>query len=1696
MSDGSRVRQSWYTALNDAESRFRQLLASPPSEWRRVQVNTDKSASGRKGKARASAIPEVEDVVVHRNSSNSGDDIFRLVLDVPAADETCSLSAWHAVLSTPEIRQEWDPAVDDAHIVELLDDRTRVTKTNFTLGWPASPRDAVMISRTLQDASTVIDLSTSLPRSPDEPAYLRPSPPFVRSHISLFAWCIQHVGSKVRMTCFWQHDLRSIWNFSTNAGMAQQLSTMTVGLLKAVVKRNTRVPKLVGFGLGVSVERVRFQLDREALTVDYSIIPEDDDPSPQQAHDLEELYAIREKRRLTRAIEWTLPHFEGWDVQVTTKASSEEVERLPWTANATRPSSSSLIVLRISHAPLEDDHSVLKVRVVLEISGPSSGLRLNGIPKPVDVIEERDPTPVPQSQPILQDVASAVTEVSAATTSSSTSNTSNLSDGPTPMQPQTKRTAAAEKSILSRVRRNYIYFSSLLQEPEAKWRRNTDARGVSVTQLDSIDPTLVVYRAEATFVGVGIWDLYSALVTPGARSYWDKQHEDATLLEDFNELTELWHWKVKPAWPVNGRDSVVLKTVYKSPKTIHVFMFSADDPHLFSNIPPPEPNIIRTQTDLQGWAIEALSPTTTSLTLLDQSDPKGWSNKTSIPTQMVNTVAGIGEYAIKCGGPPVVSRLSGARATDIRYDHEKQSFRLAYEVASARRAAGGGVELELRCDVETWAGSLDIVVDPPPQAIACLRRHRFSEEGGGLWLTLTHDAVYVDDERLLAIVRRGPGRERGLVLVNGTRIHVDVEDLPDAEVKTLAKKKRVKPTRIPLDQPPVFGAIRRRRAEWEGDSEATPASETGTATPAELPGKTAVPPVPATNAFARFFTYAVEQATATTQQTVAAISPTSASGEYATPSTSTLPMEYALKALAWAQESHAMFTSEGWALVSEKDMLIHRKMSGAISPAIPVHKGEKVIQGVSAEEIAAVITDLDCRKQWDDRFVSATKLQSFGMGCRTAFVVSRSNFPFRDRGFYVATVMGRAVIPPVLSRRSTSGEVTEQGSGPRNAIFCLSASFNASHASAFDAAKYNPYNLPIGRTFVDAWILETLDPYTKENYAIPSTRCARLVAVDYAGSMPSAVNAQINAELPRSILALEALMKNLVPSPLTRLPATGLVISDKKTEEPFIDAMWRLRRRDENRLLLDSNFSAEDRVYTSIFLVRQPRKSRAGIISADQTPRPSQLGPGSRRQSSAADRDRPQSAAEPMQSSPTLDGLPFMQSSLSTLTTASAASATAPTSSPKDVTTRARSASSAFTMKGEVRPSTDLLVAEFVVESKLYPSGYAVDVRSSTRASCLASMPGDCVALDKLKDASNLPNTDLPLHYTVHTMPSSPLHSSGLKTDDPTRHLVRMTLPTALYQVSTIQDPLTGETRTAPPKPQWLLDLEDGGFVLSVAVRPRGGGETKPTHIVSINGQDVDIVGEKESLTALGRDELLEDRALKMAVLTRISNEAHSFPEELTVPSAISDDLLDPNVPSPSAAVEADPVEDTDETMSMPGEEERAGTPQPESVDTPPDASTNNGLIGLLQSYQRSMSRFNLNFTSSGSSTKEPPGTPRTLSKTPHSSSSSLATIAHSKPRLEKRGSGQRITKQAAAPGRMHPTSTLIVVALVAFLLGSLLRSLLSPADFIYVAADIHDTPQNAQAYSGWREIKRLLEIKYLVGGYDFQVALVRRYAT
>ena len=1033
----------------------------------------------------------------------------------------------------------------------------------------------------------------------------------------------------------------------------------------------------------------------------------------------------------------------------------------------------------------------------------------------------------------------------------------------------------------------------------------------------------------------------------------------------------------------------MLKTVYKSPTTAHIFSFSADEPSLFSNIPPIEANTIRTQVDLQGFAIEALSPTTTLLTLLEQSDPKGWTNKTSIPQQMITTLAGIGEFAIKCGGPPVATRLAGAKATEIRYDHERMSFRIEYEVSADRRPLLSPeitpsnsrlenerssslsmpiAECELRCDIDTWAFSLDIVVDPPPQSVSCLRRHRLSSGGGGLWLTLTHDAILAGEERLMAIVRRGPGRERGIVMLNGSKVTVDVEELPEAEIKSLSKQKRVKPPRVPLDQPPVLGAIRRRRRSYSREGEeqsADPPSPTkaeGSSDNRNSTWSSAVPKL--RSPLGRYFMQAMEQAATSTQQAVAAIAPTSSGDNSAYSQTSEFPMEYALNALRYVQALYprsgttttttstgtgTASTQDGWTLISEKGFPLHRKVSPEISSTLPVYKGEKVIEGVSAEEIAAVVTSYDARKRWDERFVEAQVLEAFvgAGGAHTAFTVSKASFPFRDRGFYIASMLARGAREGREGNgitNATATAINSSSDGRSLPLFCVSASFPPELASMFTATKYNPYNLPIGRMFIDGWILETLDPYTTENYAIPSTRCTRVVAADYAGSLPTAVNAVTNTTLVKSLLSVEAYVKSIASLPFTRLPAAGVLLvnnnNDNEDDKRVVDDdekehhdstntnAWALKRRDESRVLVQTRWTPDDRVYRGVLLLTVP---------AEFVPAASSSPPVSPNVSSELDQNQNQNQTKVVVVVPASgvasDGsgsggvappspsTTVPVSSLESTTAESSPSSTlivrphsrsvsSATVTPGTVRRRVTSAvlvagvrspssersrrasSSAFTVRGEVRQATDLLVAEVVVDSKLYPEGYEVHLRSRphdtnkpisllyTATAATTALPATTGDGKVAATAAELDPTEepfLPLTHTVHTLPSSPLHSSGLAVDHPPRHLLRLILPTAQTQISTLLDPLTGETRAPPPKPQWMLDLCENGAVIEVEIRPAvqsialgSGKNTKEGGAtVTIDRVIVEVKGEKELLTSLGREELQDNRVAWMAILSR-----------------------------------------------------------------------------------------------------------------------------------------------------------------------------------------------------------------------------------
>jgi hypothetical protein len=143
---------------------------------------------------------------------------------------------------------------------------------------------------------------------------------------------------------------------------------------------------------------------------------------------------------------------------------------------------------------------------------------------------------------------------------------------------------------------------------------------------------------------------------------------------------------------------------------------------------------------------------------------------------------------------------------------------------------------------------------------------------------------------------------------------------------------------------------------------------------------------------------AMGQAATLTQQAVAAISPSS---------TGALPLNFPYNthstrcSICKLHSRSSDPVSDGWTFISEKGFPLHRKLALEISASLPVYRGERVIEGISAEEIVVVVTSYDARTRWDEHFVGVHMLEVFAGagGAHTAFTMSKVGFPFRERGF-------------------------------------------------------------------------------------------------------------------------------------------------------------------------------------------------------------------------------------------------------------------------------------------------------------------------------------------------------------------------------------------------------------------------------------------------------------------------------------------------------------------------------------------------------------------------------------------------------------------------------------------------------------------------------------------------------------------------
>jgi hypothetical protein len=893
---------------------------------------------------------------------------------------------------------------------------------------------------------------------------------------------------------------------------------------------------------------------------------------------------------------------------------------------------------------------------------------------------------------------------------------------------------------------------------------------------------------------------------------------------------------------------VTVETSYKSPASVHVFSFSTDDRAFFPTIPAPAAGTIRTKVDLRGWSVEALSPTTVHITLIEQSDPGGWTSKSAIPALMTAAVAGVGDFAIKSGGPPIATRLLGARTKVARYDSEKAVYRLEYELNPTSAPSGSetsslsysnNVECELRCDVETWSNSLDLVVDPPPINVSCLRRHKLSQGGSGLWLTIEHVPASLEDDVARVTVRKMVStKEKGVVLVNGARLKVDVDELKEGEAAMLRDRKRTKPRRIPLDL-----ATTRATLKPDGSSAASSADASSAG---GLLARVGSPPP-------------LEAGDGVTARAERPEGSTPSANDFFSDERPRQPMTCALDVLFLLRRIHAerspdpAGTPAGWGLVATRGGLyVRRKQMQSISSTIVVQRGDKVVEGLTAEDICNAVSTLSCRKQWDDRIETATQLESFGNGAITGFLTTKGAFPFRGRAFTLASITARST--PAAADGTSSDVAASSGLSPA-VYFHASASFPERHAT-FPMSKLNPGALPMGRVLIDGWILETLDPYSSTlNYPIPSTRCTHVVAIDYAGSLPLAVNTLWNANLPRSIIAVEEYIKTRGAIPAVRVPPGCMrVLGDGRDEDTGLVWDYDDHRGARNCTLLSSAFTPSDRVLDVLVKVDAEHERRKPAAEASESAAAGGIPFPSSRQPAISNASTTKGAAQTALSTMPAFGDTLTAAASTGISRATSVSSIRSTGSFVTPTASVLRTVRPSAVRAETRKPRDVTLIDIEVELRHYAKGYEVVVTSefghdtppvppqsekdkgpqdgqSQDGDKKDAAPAASAASDASRALLSLEGAregtkDLPHLVMSYDLPPSAVLAATLDPSArPRRHLVRIALPTASF-LEGHRGFLSGSAPTEAP--QWYHDLRRRGALLRVRIRPHGAEASLP----------------------------------------------------------------------------------------------------------------------------------------------------------------------------------------------------------------------------------------------------------------------------
>lgn len=365
------------------------------------------------------------------------------------------------------------------------------------------------------------------------------------------------------------------------------------------------------------------------------------------------------------------------------------------------------------------------------------------------------------------------------------------------------------------------------------------------------------------------------------------------------------------------------------------------------------------------------------------------------------------------------------------------------------------------------------------------------------------------------------------------------------------------------------------------------------------------------------------------------------------------------------------------------------------------------------------------------------------------------------------------------------------------------------------------------------------------------------------------------------------------------------------------------------------------------------------------------------------------------------------------------------------------------------RGKRDLLVAEIEVGTLLAKSGCDIEILGMSLPASQFTHNGESV----LPFSVPPPAVDLPFRVAVIALAPSVLQSASLDPTQNPRHLLRVTLPTSGYEPS-IDDPLS--SRTPPlPRPRWLLDLLNDGAVVNVSLKPRS--EAGYRHL----GQSVSVEDEK-----VGRP-FRESKGPPRFVSRDTPNST-----SLSNPLAVNRDFL----PLPPAIipppVRAESNGDTASIHDSPTLDVPIPPPPPPPMPEPSKRYS-------FWKYPR-LARFS---TSAPTSVNVSPiKAPAPLTLLPEEDRPvELKSVS---PTTEVAGTA---TTDSVLLRPVVSLPGLIVACILCLLLGSLLRSVLSEADFM-----VYPTAEQSIPPGEIRELRRLFQWK-LGWGRDLVIAIARR---